>query len=196
MKRARQKIYEDEAIILDVSPSHVRSDRSSHHERGMVVSQLLGTEHFTLLEALINQSLNPRPGMRIYIGKDVPRPLVRILRRLGYSELTDNARYELERVVVELVKSREGRVVEFINTCGPLTPRMHALEALPGIGRKLSMKIIEERGREPFKSFEDLEKRVGIQGIERIIARRILEELSDPATKYWLFTRPPSHQGV
>lgn len=165
-------------------------------ERDMLLAQVLGVEHFTLLEAAINQSLNPKPGMRIYIGKDVPRPLIRIVRRINYSELTENAKYELERAVESLVKSREDKIVEFINTCGPLTPRLHALEALPGIGKKLSMRIIEERNKEPFKSLEDVEKRVGIPNIDKIIVKRIIEELSNPATKHWLFTRPPAQQGL
>ncbi|MEM2357996.1 MAG: DUF655 domain-containing protein, partial [Nitrososphaerota archaeon] len=54
----------------------------------------------------------------------------------------------------------------------------------------------EERNREPFKTFEDVEKRVGIQNIDKIIVKRIIEELSDPNTKHWLFTRPPSHQTI
>lgn len=195
MKRARPKLYEDEAIILDIRPS-ARVERAAHVERDMLLAQVLGVEHFTLLEAAINQSLNPKPGMRIYIGKDVPRPLIRIVRRINYSELTENAKYELERAVESLVKSREDKIVEFINTCGPLTPRLHALEALPGIGKKLSMRIIEERNKEPFKSLEDVEKRVGIPNIDKIIVKRIIEELSNPATKHWLFTRPPAQQGL
>lgn len=195
MRSAKPKLYEDEAIVLDIIPS-TRLERAPHMEKGMLLAQVLGIEHFTLLEAAINQSLNPRPGMRVYIGKDVPRPLIRIVRRISYHELTENAKYELEKAVEELVKSREDRIVQFINTCGPLTPRLHALEALPGIGRKLSMRIIEERSKEPFKSFEDIEKRVGIQNIDKIIVKRILDELSNPNTKHWLFTRPPAHQGI
>ncbi|MEM2357997.1 MAG: DUF655 domain-containing protein, partial [Nitrososphaerota archaeon] len=140
MKRGKPKLYEDEAIVLDILPPS-RLERAAHVERGMLLTQILGVGHFTLLEAAINQSLNPKPGMRIYIGKDVPRPLIRIIRRIGYNELTENAKYELERAVEALVKSREGEIIQFINTCGPLTPRLHALEALPGIGRKLSMRI-------------------------------------------------------
>ncbi|MDW8074067.1 MAG: DUF655 domain-containing protein [Nitrososphaerota archaeon] len=195
MRRSKPKLYEDEAIILDTPPP-TRLERHTHLDKDMLVAQVLGVEHFTLLEAAINQSLNPRPGMRIYIGKDVPRPLIRIVRRIGYSELTENAKYELEKAVESIVKLREDRITEFINTCGPLTPRLHALEALPGIGKKLSMRIIEERNKEPFKNFADVEKRVGIQNIEKIIAKRILEELSDPNTRHWLFARPPAHQGI
>jgi len=191
MKRAPQKIYEDEAIILDIVPS-ARLERGQHVERGMIVAQMVGWQYFTLLEAAINQSLNPKPGLRLYIGKDVPRQLVRILRRISYQELTENAKFTLEKVVEEIVKEREAELVEFINTCGPLTPRLHALEALPGIGKKISMRLIEERSKAPFTSFKDIEERAGIQNFDKMIMKRIIEELSDPNAKYWLFTRPPS----
>jgi putative nucleotide binding protein len=190
MKRAPQKIYEDEAIILDIVPS-AKLERGQHVERGMVVAQMVGWEYFTLLEAAINQSLNPKPGLRLYIGKDVPRQLVRILRRISYQELTENAKFTLEKVVEEIVKEREAELVEFINTCGPLTPRLHALEALPGVGKKISMRLIEERSKAPFTSFKDIEERAGIQNFDKMIIKRIIEELSDPNAKYWLFTRPP-----
>jgi putative nucleotide binding protein len=190
MKRTPQKIYEDEAIILDIVPS-AKLERGQHVERGMVVAQMVGWEYFTLLEAAINQSLNPKPGLRLYIGKDVPRQLVRILRRISYQELTENAKFTLEKVVEEIVKEREAELVEFINTCGPLTPRLHALEALPGVGKKISMRLIEERSKAPFTSFKDIEERAGIQNFDKMIIKRIIEELSDPNAKYWLFTRPP-----
>jgi putative nucleotide binding protein len=190
MKRAPQKIYEDEATILDIVPS-AKLERGQHVERGMVVAQMVGWEYFTLLEAAINQSLNPKPGLRLYIGKDVPRQLVRILRRISYQELTENAKFTLEKVVEEIVKEREAELVEFINTCGPLTPRLHALEALPGVGKKISMRLIEERSKAPFTSFKDIEERAGIQNFDKTIIKRIIEELSDPNAKYWLFTRPP-----
>jgi putative nucleotide binding protein len=190
MKRAPQKIYEDEAIILDIVPS-AKLERGQYVERGMVVAQMVGWEYFTLLEAAINQSLNPKPGLRLYIGKDVPRQLVRILRRISYQELTENAKFTLEKVVEEIVKEREAELVEFINTCGPLTPRLHALEALPGVGKKISMRLIEERSKAPFTSFKDIEERAGIQNFDKMIIKRIIEELSDPNAKYWLFTRPP-----
>lgn len=91
----------------------------------------------------------------------------------------------------EIVKEREAELVEFINTCGPLTPRLHALEALPGVGKKISMRLIEERSKAPFTSFKDIEERAGIQNFDKMIIKRIIEELSDPNAKYWLFTRPP-----
>ena len=50
--------------------------------------------------------------------------------------------------------------------------------------------ILEERKKGEFKSFEDLTKRVkGLHHPEKIIARRIEEEIKEEQPKYRLFLR-------
>ena len=66
---------------------------------------------------------------------------------------------------------------------------MHSLELIPGIGKRLMFHILEERERNPFTSFADLQQRVGLNEPASLIARRVLEELSQEE-KYLLFTRP------
>jgi putative nucleotide binding protein len=191
MERTKQKLYEDEAYVLDIIPQRP-GGRQSHVERNMQTAQMLGAEYFTLLEALVNQSLGLKPGMKTYIGRDVPRDLIRIVRRITYNDLTENAKYELEKIIDVIVHEREAKFVEFINTCSSLTPRLHALETIPGIGKKLMQKILEEREKQPFTSYEDIKNRVGIADIDKAIAKRVLIELSDPNNRHWLFVRIPS----
>lgn len=59
---------------------------------------------------------------------------------------------------------------------------------MPGIGKKHMWEIIEERQREPFKSFEDLKQRVkgGLPDPVKMIAKRIVDELQDK-DRYKLF---------
>ncbi|MEM3056603.1 MAG: DUF655 domain-containing protein, partial [Candidatus Bathyarchaeia archaeon] len=85
-------------------------------------------------------------------------------------------------------RSQEKRFIDFFNTSQPITPRMHSMELIPGIGKKLMWQILEQREKEPFKSFEDLQKRINLPDPARLIARRILEELSKEE-KYLIFTR-------
>ncbi|MEM1989229.1 MAG: DUF655 domain-containing protein, partial [Candidatus Bathyarchaeia archaeon] len=80
--------------------------------------------------------------------------------------------------------------VNFFNTSKPVTPRMHSLELIPGIGKKYMWKIIEERGKKPFESFQDLQRRTGVPNPVKLIVKRIIEELSSSDCKYRLFTRP------
>ncbi|HEC88072.1 MAG TPA: DUF655 domain-containing protein, partial [Thermoplasmata archaeon] len=94
--------------------------------------------------------------------------------------------------LIEIVKNNEERFVKFFNECPAITTRFHALELLPGLGKKTMFEILEERKKEPFKSFDDIKKRVkAVHSPEKIIAKRILEELENPNEKYRLFTRPP-----
>jgi putative nucleotide binding protein len=51
--------------------------------------------------------------------------------------------------------------------------------------------ILEERKKEPFKSFDDISTRIKLQNPKKAITARIITELSED-TKRWLFVRPPS----
>jgi len=48
---------------------------------------------------------------------------------------------------------------------------------------------LDQRERQPFRSFEDLQERVNITDPVKLLARRVLKELSEEE-KYLLFTRP------
>jgi len=63
------------------------------------------------------------------------------------------------------------------------------MELIPGIGKKLMWQILEQRERQPFKGFEDLQERVNITDPVKLLARRVLKELSEEE-KYLIFTRP------
>ena len=63
---------------------------------------------------------------------------------------------------------------------------------LPGLGKKILFEILEERKKKPFESFKDISDRVPfLKHPEKLIAKRIEQELSDPNQKYYLFVRPP-----
>ena len=189
----RQKKYEDFAYVLDVFPASQLRARAANIvvHRGEFIVQLLGEDFFTLLEAAVPKDHRPVVGSRIYIGRDVPRSVLRILRRINYEDLTPTARASLENAVRKIVEENEKRFVEFFNRSTPITPRMHALELIPGVGKKIAMRIISEREVKPFESYEDLRKRGGIQDPMRALVQRILNELSNPEEKYRLFVRAP-----
>lgn len=191
----KQKKYEDFAYLLDIfSPQHRQLQHNIPIGRHELIGQLLGDQFFTLLEAAINEKHKPMIGVRIYIGKDIPRNILRIIRRIRYDDLTENAKNELPNIVRKIVETDEARFIEFFNKSTPVTPRMHALELIPGIGKKIAMKILEEREIQPFTSYEDLKKRVGLQDPVKAIVNRILDELSNPEERYRIFVREPVTQ--
>jgi len=89
----------------------------------------------------------------------------------------------------KLVKEDEKRFIRAFNEAKPITTRLHTLDLLPGIGKKLMWAILEERKKGAFSDFEDLMKRVkGLHHPEKIIAKRIEEEIMDEDVKYKIFT--------
>ncbi|MFC7175521.1 DUF655 domain-containing protein, partial [Halosegnis marinus] len=72
----------------------------------------------------------------------------------------------------------------------PITLRLHQLNLLPGIGKKLRNDILDERKRKPFESFEELTERVsGLHKPREVLAERIAEELREDDLKYRIFVR-------
>ncbi|MEM1584175.1 MAG: DUF655 domain-containing protein [Nitrososphaerota archaeon] len=191
----KQKKYEDFAYVLDIfSPQRQLLQHGIPIGRHESIAQLLGEQFFTLLEAAINEKHKPMISIRIYIGRDIPKNILRIIRRIRYDELTQNAKNELPNVIRKIVETDEARFIDFFNNSTPVTPRMHALELIPGIGKKIAMKILEEREVQPFVSYEDLRKRVGLQDPVKALVNRILYELMNTEERYRMFVREPVSQ--
>ncbi len=182
------KRYEEYAYLLD-SLLHGRPGSRPGYRAGSLV-QVVGEEYFTLLEAIAKEGIVIKTADRVYVGKEAREKITYIIGRISYEELTSNAKMELPAVVEKIVLNREGWFVNFFNTAQAITPRMHMLELIPGIGKKYMWQIIDEREKATFKSFDDLQKRADIPNPAKLIAKRILEELSGES-KYRLFTRAP-----
>lgn len=187
MHRFKPKRYEEYGYVLDVFPA----SRKTGYQvaRNEFIVQMLGEEYFTLLEAAVNERYKPQIGFRIYIGREAPRELIRIIRRISADELTETARINLENIVQKVVTEQENRFVEFFNRSNPLSPRLHALELIPGVGKKMLQKVLEERDAKPFESYEDIKKRVGLLDPPASIAKRILDELFKKDERYHIFVR-------
>jgi len=182
----RRHVYEEHAYVLDYLPYGRSSDRSRH----LVVPtvQIMGEQHFTLLEAELKVGATVVVPERIYIGRERREKIDRIISRINYEQLTANAKAEVGPLINELVKKQEKRFVDFFNNSQPVTPRMHSLELLPGIGKKSMWTIVNTRERKPFTSYKDIEEKTGLTDVQKMVAKRIFEELSTES-KYRLFTR-------
>ena len=185
-----EKRYEEYAYILDFLPHgrpgvHV-SGRAGYRAGALV--QMIGEEFFTLLEALVKEGVTLKPYDRVYVGKDAREVITYIIGRIGYDELTASAKSELPLVIAKIVASREKWFVDFFNNARAVTPRMHALELIPGIGKKYMWQVINDREKKPFESFVDLQRRTDLPDPVKLITKRVLEELGGES-KYLLFTR-------
>jgi len=182
---------EEHAIILDFLPNgYPLSNIPSYKKRA--IAQAVGVDYFTLLELSPKKDHSISLGEKVYIGQDEREKIEVIVGRVNYSKLTATARSELNHVLLELVKNNRPKFVEFFNKAGPLSMRMHSIELIPGIGKKVMWDIVEERKDKPFESFEDMHSRVEhLPELETAIVKRIVVEL-EGKDKHNLFTRGQS----
>ena len=183
-----EKRYEEYAYVLDYLP-HGRPGTRPGYRAGALI-QVVGEEYFTFLEAIARDGIILKTSDRVYVGKDSRRKITYIIGRINYDDLTSNAKMELPGTVEKIVVNRERWFINFFNTAQAITPRMHALELIPGIGKKYMWQIIDERERKPFQNLGDLQNRANMPTPSKLITRRILEELAGES-KYRLFTRTP-----
>ena len=184
------KKFEAYAYVLDYMPQGQIGVRRESF-RAKPSTQLLGRNYFTLLEAIPKVGLTLSPHERVYVGKERSRDKIsHILGRIEYDDLTSVARSELPLVVEGIVMQNEERFYNFFNTAQAMTPRMHSLELIPGIGKKYTWAILDTREKGLFSSFQDVRERTHIPDPAKLIVKRILEELRK-SSKYRLFVRPP-----
>lgn len=177
---------EEHALVLDFLPSGRAGEA-----RQEPTAQVVGDQYFTLLELITKPGVQLKAGDKVYIGREVREQIERIKRRILYTELTNAAAQELERVVKDVVRTREADFVGFMNKAGPVNIRLHALELLPNVGKKNLEALLAEREKGPFASFEDIRVRVAhLTNIEEIFCHRILAELKGEE-KYYLFVKIP-----
>jgi putative nucleotide binding protein len=175
------------AVVLDYLP-HGRADDDRPQYQKPSLAYALGESDFRLVELTLGEDADVGIGDRVVIEPADERVSVDRLRDIEYGDLSNSAVSELDYVVEELVEREERRFVDFYNDAQPITLRLHQLNLLPGIGKKLRNNVLEERKRKPFESFAELEERVsGLHNPKDVLVDRIIEELRDDDLKYKTF---------
>ena len=175
-----------DAVVLDYLP-HGRGDDDRPQYQKEALAYALGVEEFGLYELTLAEDEKLTIGGRI----DLESEVIERARRVEFEDLSGGGRSELEYAVEDIVDSDERRFVDFYNDAQPITLRLHQLNLLPGIGKKLRNDILDERKRRPFESFEDVDERVsGFHDPRGVLVERILEELREDDLKYRTFVRP------
>jgi putative nucleotide binding protein len=177
--------FEEYAYILD----YIQNGKSSlvRMREGIIV-QAIGEEHLTILELLGIQSGKFNIGERVYIGKEGRAKILSVLGRIDYNHLTPTAKNELQSVVEKIVSENEARFIDYFNSAQPMTPRVHSLELIPGIGKTYMKSILNERDKKKFTSFMDLQNRTGLRDSSKHISKRICDEISGE-TRMNIFVR-------
>jgi putative nucleotide binding protein len=184
-------ILEDYVYVLDHLPKG-RGDLPPHKRQPVVYG--IGENQFTLLELVPKKDAVFTIGERIYVGKD-PEKRVKIAKikgRVNYENMTSTAHGEMPYVLIDIVNDHNQRFLKFFNESPAISTRFHVLELLPGLGKKMMHDILDERKKKPFTSFQEMCDRIDfLRAPDKLIAKRIELELTDPEQKYRLFTRPP-----
>ncbi|MDQ3838677.1 MAG: DUF655 domain-containing protein [Thermoproteota archaeon] len=170
--------YEEYAYVLDYTQ---RGKSSTVRGREGLIVQGIGEEHLTLLELLGVQNTNFDIGERVYIGREGRDKVISVLGRLEYEYISQSAKNDLPAIVEKIVLQNEKRFIDYVNNAQPVTPRIHALELIPGIGKTYMLTIIREREKRKFESFADLQTRVGLRDPAKLIVKRIIDEIAGQA---------------
>lgn len=177
-EHGQSRKYEEYAYVLDFTP---RGKSITVRGREGVIIQAIGEERLTLLELLGIPNTTVEIGERLYIGREGREKVSSVLGRLEYTAISQAAKNELANIIEKVVVANEKRFVNYINNAQPITPRIHALELIPGIGKTYMMTIIKERDKKKFENFSDLQTRVGLRDPAKLISKRIIEEIMGQA---------------
>ena len=186
---------EDYVYILDYLPTG-RGDVPSHKRHPVVYG--IGENQFTLLDLVPKNDATFVIGESVYVGKDpeTRKKIAKIKGRINYEDLTSTANGEMPYVILDMVKEHKERFLKFYNEAPAISTRFHVLELLPGLGKKMMHDILDERKKKMFESFEEMCERIDfLRAPDKLIAKRVELELTDPDQKYRLFTRPPVSKG-
>jgi len=167
--------YEEYAYVLDFNP---RGKSSTVRGREGIIVTAIGEDRLTLLEILGIPNSAFEIGEKIYIGKDGRTKVLSVLGKMEYDKISSSAQSELSTVVQTIVTVNESKFVEYLNNARPLTPRIHALELIPGIGKTYMKTMLEEREKKKFESYQDLQDRVGFKDPVKHISERIMDEIT------------------
>jgi len=167
--------YDEYAYVLDFNS---RGKSSTVRGRDGIIVTAIGESRLTVLEVLGVPNSTFEIGEKIYIGKEGRTKVLSVLGKMEYAKISSSAQSELETVVETIVTDNESKFVEYLNNAQPLTPRIHALELIPGIGKIYMKNMIEEREKKKFESYLDLQERVGLKEPIKHISERIMDEIT------------------
>jgi putative nucleotide binding protein len=186
---------EDAVIVLDYL-ARGDSDADTQQYRRSPVAYAVRPSDFALFALALTDDAHVSIGDRLVVQGPGTEDLIADTQRVAHADLSAGAQSELEYVVEEIIEAETERFVDFYNEAQPISLRLHQLNLLPGIGKKLRNNILDERKRRPFESFENVEERVsGLHDPKGVLVDRVLEELRQTDLKYRNFVDVASEEG-
>ena len=170
------------AYVLEYLPFGL-SDSKDRKAAAVILTDSLG-----LLLVALKKDVKVEVVLKVYIGENKREEVHHIIQRITPDKLSGNGMISLSERISVIVGENEEKYIDIINKLGSINVRLHSLSLIPGVGKKMVQKILEERNKGPFKSYSDFDSRVGFtSGISKSIEDRIEEELAG-SDKYRIFT--------
>jgi len=183
-------------IILDVL-SRGKPDENKPTWARTPVAQVLTFPDFVLYEVKSNKNSNIQaPEKNTYENFLKDNKLREVLKKIDYNDLTNAAKALIQPILEKEVLNYEEDFVNFFNNSTSITPRMHALKLIPGIGQKHMWGILKEREKQKFTSFQDIAERTSISNPAKQMALRIIKELQREDAKYYLFSKTKKYEKI
>lgn len=188
----REETPAEMAVVLDYLP-HGRADDDRPGYQKSPIAYAMTSDDFGLYEIITDSDFSAKIGDPVPL--DSSESGIVSVERTKYPDLSSGAKSEVDYVIEDIVDANEERFVQFFNEAQPITLRLHQLNLLPGIGKKLRNAILDQRKRAPFDSFDDMDERVsGLHDPRQVLIERIREEIREDELKYRLFTRRAKNQ--
>ena len=180
-------------IILDILPhGHPSEDKPSWAKTPLV--QVITLPDFVLYEVKTDKHNTPKiQEKKTYEEFQESNKLKDVLKKIDYNALTATSKALIQPLLEKEVLIYEEIFINFFNNSTSITPRMHALKLIPGIGNKHMWDIINARERQKFVTFQDIADRTSLSYPARQIALRIIKELQREE-KYYLFSKTKKYE--
>ena len=178
-----QKDKDEFAVDLDII-------NQENDYRNSTMIQAIGTKTYSLLELVPKSDAEIKIGDKVYIG-DGKRDEIQYIKRALYPDkLSNSAKSELIFTIMDIIDDREKEYINFLNNSGPITIRKHALELIPGVGKKHLKDLIETREDKPFEDFKDVKSRVSfLSEPQKAFATRIIDEIDGNVERLFFIQR-------
>ena len=182
-----------EVVILDILiHGHLEEDKPSWAKKP--IAQVLTFPDFVLYEIRINKNSDLQvQEQKTYEEFLIEDKVREVLSKIDYNKLTSTSKALILPILETEVLKFEEQFINFFNNSTSITPRMHALKLLPGIGQKHMWEILETRERQKFVTFQDISDRTSISTPSKLIAQRIIKELQRDV-KYYLFSKTKKYE--
>ena len=182
-----------EVVILDILiHGHLEEDKPSWAKKS--IAQVLTFPDFVLYEIRINKNSDLQvQEQKTYEEFLIEDKVREVLSKIDYNKLTSTSKALILPILETEVLKFEEEFINFFNNSTSITPRMHALKLLPGIGQKHMWEILETRERQKFVTFQDISDRTSISTPSKLIAQRIIKELQRDV-KYYLFSKTKKYE--